>query len=133
MRFKITLIIILSLVTLQVSAQSLQLNQLQQDLILSDLNNICGDTWCEGEYDLNFKAIYPQAAESKNIYVIEFLAKNTYENEAPTQQVNCEIEETALIQKIAANLNQPHISEDLQTQLYQKIDACIYEHLYSKQ
>ena len=131
MKLKIIILLMTVLTAFQVNAQSLTLNQNQQNLILSDLNNICGDTWCEGDYDLNFQSLYFKAGESRNIYVLEFSAKNTYESNAPIQLVACEIEDVELIQKITTS-GLPTINQDLQSELYKKIDTCVYEHLYNK-
>ncbi len=40
---------------------------------LSDLNDLCGDTWCEGEYDYTFTGL---ACEKKNRCVLSFTAKH---------------------------------------------------------
>ncbi|MBC8555984.1 MAG: hypothetical protein ISR65_18260 [Bacteriovoracaceae bacterium] len=30
----------------------------QKDTILTSIDNICGDTWCEGDFDYSFNSIY---------------------------------------------------------------------------
>lgn len=131
MGYRIAKILMMLMLALQVSAQSLELNETQAHFIINDLNNICGDTWCEGEYDLNFQAIYLKSGAEGDVYVLEFLARNTYEPNAEVISVKCEISDLALIQKIA-QLNQLTITHDLQYELYRQVDICINEHLYNR-
>ncbi len=42
-------------------------------LKLETIDNICGDTWCEGEYDYIFEGIYQ---ESKNIWYLKYITIN---------------------------------------------------------
>ena len=41
---------------------------------LADLNDLCGDVWCEGVYDYTFTDL---ACEKKNMCVLSFKARNT--------------------------------------------------------
>jgi len=40
---------------------------------IADLNDLCGDTWCEGEYDYTFTGL---TCEKKNKCVLSFTAKH---------------------------------------------------------
>ncbi len=52
-----TLIIIISLcLSAQLLAKDL-LSEGQQRDIITTIDNLCGDTWCEGDYDFNFQSI----------------------------------------------------------------------------
>ncbi|MGZ3691295.1 MAG: hypothetical protein ACXVAX_07315 [Pseudobdellovibrio sp.] len=132
---KLITMLLIALFSLGLKAQeeqSLELTSAQQNIILSDLNNICGDTWCEGDFDLNFQSLTLKKEATKTVYVLEFSAKDTYDNAAPLRQVECEIENIDLIQKIVSTTSGLVITQDLQSELYRKIDACVYEHLYTK-
>lgn len=67
------LIILLTLVSSQLFAAD-YLNPSQQDDVITAIDNICGDTWCEGDYDFNFESIECSTATHSCIVKFEVLS-----------------------------------------------------------
>ncbi len=93
-----------------------------EDIILLQLNNICGDTWCEGEYELNFTSILFHE-ENKGFYQIQFQAED--------KKISCDIKNVQTVQKVLWNLKNS-ASDETELEFYKMIDDCINEKLYSK-
>ena len=51
------LILLLPLVLLSISSAEAKLLPIEARVLTEEIDNHCGDTWCEGEYDFNFKSV----------------------------------------------------------------------------
>lgn len=79
------------------------LNNEDQKIVLDSLNNICGDTWCEGEFDIKFVSIEFQPEADSGHYIINFLAANNYSKENTKNNISCEVKNIEMIKKIIFN------------------------------
>lgn len=109
---------------------SLDLNPQQEKTILNRLNDICGDSWCEGEYNLVFQSVL-YVEEIKSHYVITFSAQDSYTAEAPLMMFSCDIENTYMVQAVLFNALNLRTNES-ENELYNVVNTCIYEKLSAK-
>lgn len=99
------------------------LSEGQEQFVISDLNDICGDAWCEGEYNINFTSITMWPIEARNVHVLNLVAYNSYEVNPVPVFVTCEIQHT-IIERIAASTT-PEDIFSVRDELYQDVDTCI--------
>lgn len=107
------------------------LTQQQQQAVLDRLNEICGDAWCEGEYNLNFLSMQLEQVGNENIYTINLSAQSSYEMNGPVINIFCRITENSTLQKLFYS-NDYRVNNEGESELYNRIDACISEKLAQK-
>lgn len=107
--------------------QESALSEAQEQFVVADLNDICGDAWCEGEYNINFTSITMWPFEGRNVHVLNFVAYNSWEDSPSPVFVSCEIQHT-IIAKIIASTT-PEDMFLVRDELYLNVDACINEKL----
>lgn len=122
--FFIFLASLLMLQPLHAAPTNLELSPDQENRILSSLNNICGDTWCSGEYNLNFSSIKFREEFGSQHYVIGLLVQNSYDDKAETRQLSCNLEDLQLIQQLVHS-DGSFSHEVLEQQLYQEVNNCL--------
>lgn len=115
------------------SYAGLELTAQQQQSILDNLNNICGDAWCEGEYELNFVSIRFREERGVPQYVLSIVAHDSYmdRNQAPRINFECVVKDVQVIQEMV-NPNAIHPMSYLEHKLYQNVDDCVLDNLYKK-
>lgn len=99
-------------------------------IIVNYLNDICGDTWCEGEYDLHFFNV--EALEQAGVmkYYVHFAAKNSYEENAINQLVACEIKSSELLADVADDLKNLQYASPNVMAFDNEIDQCLQDKFY---
>lgn len=110
------------------------LDFLEEKIILDRLNDVCGDTWCEGEYNIIFTSVSfntETQSEIKPTYKINIVAQNSYSAELPKLTIFCEIENVTLIQKIIYNTIHSQFDPS-EAELFNLVDICLGEKLSSK-
>ncbi len=129
-RFFLTLILVSFGFNSFAARFQLTLTPEQQDHIVGQLNDFCGDAWCEGEYDLTFTSVQYQQIGKVGFYAINLIAKDGFQ-ELNAKKINviCEIHDVALIQRIVYN-HAHGISDDSESDLFSHVDHCLGEKLY---
>ena len=107
------------------------LTETQEKIILNRLNDFCGDSWCEGEFNLTFSSVQYHKQDNLDFYVIHFAAENSYVPNQPLNFVFCQINEIELIQKIVTS-DDLHSRVEGEYELYNQVNSCISEKLTSK-
>lgn len=94
-------------------------------IITEYLNNICGDTWCEGDYELSFyNVVSVQQADQTKSY-INFVANSGYGTDAVQRPVSCEVQAPGLIEAAVSDLRANKFTTDAVDLLNYQVDACI--------
>jgi hypothetical protein len=124
---KLSLLVVSVMISLQVQAQisDFQLSKSEEDQLLTSLNNICGDIWCEGDYELNFTSI-ELVAKPVVYYKFNFTASQYINDHETAQFFACEIQDVELVQKLVHK--KPHHEEETELNnlaFYNMIDECI--------
>ena len=127
MRNKILILLaFIFVLPLSAAPTHLELSPEQENEILSSLNNVCGDTWCAGEFNLNFTSIKLSDASGSQYYVIDLLVQSSYDDGATITQLNCNVADLQLIQQLA-NRDGNVSHETLEQQLYHEVDNCLVQ------
>lgn len=122
--FFIFLASLLMLQPLHAAPTDLELSPDQENKILFSLNNICGDTWCSGEYNLNFSSIKFHDEYGTQNYIINLLVQNSYDDKAESHQLSCNVTNLQLIQLLVSG-DDSVSQEELEQQLYQEVNNCL--------
>ncbi len=110
------------------ASSSPELSHGNQKLVIDKLNDICGDTWCEGEFDINFTA-FNVKFNSSGIFVLKFIASRENENKTVDSRfVSCEIKETEIVQKFIESTTLLPDSQN-EMQFYRLVDRCLSDML----
>ena len=105
------------------------LTEQQQKLILDELNNICGDTWCEGEYNITFLTLEYQQLDNSEHYLIKFMAQASYMANQTAIFESCQIKNVNLIRNIVLS-EDAVIRSESESEFYNQIDICLADKLF---
>lgn len=103
------------------------LTEAQADMVLEASDNICGDTWCEGEYDYSFNAFtcddVTKTCELTFEYISYQLDDVTYDIIGEQRvEVSCKIENFTSYNQMIEIRNS---YEQLTQELYESVGECI--------
>lgn len=101
-------------------------------VITDYLNNICGDTWCEGEYELSFYNVVAVEQADQIKYYVNFSAVNSYEPNDIQKMVACEIHSPEFIEIVVSDLRTNKYASEAVMVLDSEVDRCIDESFYQK-
>lgn len=93
----------------------------QNEQVLREIDNICGDTWCEGEYNFEFINFSCKKSTLSCELDFKFVKIDERDNNIYSQIQSCEFENiTKFTQLIDA-------SGDLTEVFYHNVSSCIHE------
>lgn len=95
------------------------LNQYQEQQALVAIDNICGDSWCEGEYDYNFKKLECSNNPGLCILDVEAFEWIGMDRKQLVEEKSCLIENVESIEDIVKN-------DMLRIKVYEQISDCLY-------
>ena len=114
---KLKSIFLLPLLLGSLNASAFELNVEQEKTVLGILNDVCGDTWCEGPFNITFTAVKFESTEG--VYILKYEAEDIKK-----LNFSCKVQNAELIENIIQN---PMGSEN--SQLYSVIDQCLQRDL----
>ncbi len=100
--------------------------------VITLLNNFCGDSWCEGDYEIDFKSV--KFSDPHQIIIEAAATSASSGNSANVTNpipLNCQIEEPAVILD-TLRLNNPEETYLAEQRLYVAVSVCIDSALYAK-
>ena len=90
----------------------------QRQLVLETIDNVCGDSWCEGDY--NFEFVDFSCTRIKNSCDLSFYFINTDNDlEKKSQLQLCHFDNITKFEQVIDP------SQDLNNRFYELLDACI--------
>lgn len=95
------------------------LNDSQEQQALLAIDNICGDSWCEGEYDYKFQKLDCNADHKLCILDVEAFEWVGFDKKQLVEAKSCLIENVGGIEDIVKN-------EMLKIKVYEQISDCLY-------
>ena len=131
---KLFLFFISSLVVIQslhaaISAEAISAKE--EVKVLTLLNNFCGDSWCEGAYDIHFKAI--EFTPYNEIYILAAVTPmdSHYDTKNNSVALHCQVFDHSVITDTLTTTENDQRYEAEQ-RLYEVVSECIDTALYSK-
>ena len=117
--------------TLQAKVRTESITAKQETKVLMLLNNFCGDSWCEGSYDIHFKAI--EFTPNDEIYILASATPmdSNYDSKTSSVALHCQIVEPSIIMDTLTAKENEQLYEAEQ-RLYEAVSDCIDSALYSK-
>lgn len=91
----------------------------QKDIILKEIDLICGDTWCSGDYNFNFKSI--QCDDTKAVCQINY-EMFIWEHDEAKLSLNCLIRP---VKKFSDMVKKSGTYFSIQETFYEKISSCL--------
>ncbi len=108
------------------------ISPVEEKKVLLLLNNFCGDTWCEGAYDIQFKSIQFDPSHKAYILAAATTADSSDESTVTSIPFNCEIVDAQIILDTLQTTDGEKLYQ-AERQLFQIISSCIDTALYIKQ
>ncbi len=127
---KIMFLVVSSLLLFSAAASAQNLNVEDEKLIVDILNDICGDTWCEGPVEIDFKSV--NYNDSRAGYVIRVSTLKDASNDLAQSVINfeCTINDSSVIENLTSSKDLfDDKSVEARTKLMQQIDLCIDQKL----
>ena len=88
----------------QAKASLVTLTTEDQNAALQRLNDICGDIWCEGDYEIDFVSVQVESALGEPHYKLT-MDVSKHETDAKYQKnVVCDIQSSKLFENFLSNL-----------------------------
>ena len=103
----------------------------EESKVLTLLNNFCGDSWCEGSYDIHFKAIEFTTDQEIFILASAIPMDSNFESKTNSVSLHCLIAEPSIIMDTLTKKENEQLHEAEQ-RLYDVVSECIDTELYSK-
>ena len=103
----------------------------EESKVLTLLNNFCGDSWCEGAYDIHFKAI--EFTTDQEIFILASAVPmdSNFDSKTNSVSLHCLIAEPSIIMDTLTKKENEQLYEAEQ-RLYDVVSECIDTALYSK-
>jgi hypothetical protein len=118
---KMILIAVITISSLFAQSAMAFLTPYQADEIIQVMNNVCGDTWCEGDYEFDFKTINCSAATQTceiQLAVIDPTAAPVNGSLVPVAEEICNLENVKRYYDIVAR-------GELRSHVYEQLNGCI--------
>ena len=129
--------------TLQADMLAKSITTQEENTVLTLLNNFCGDSWCEGDYDILFNQI--QFTPNDEIFILasatpmsanldvnsDSNSNSDLDNKTNPVSLYCQISEPSIIMDTLTIKDKEQLSEAEQ-RLYNVVSDCIDTALYSK-
>ncbi len=95
------------------------LKKAQKDIILKEIDSICADTWCAGDYNFNFKSI--QCDDTKAICQVNY-EMFIWEQDEAKLSLNCLIRP---VKKFSDMVKKAGAYYSIQEKFYDKMTTCL--------
>lgn len=122
------ILIILSLVFLSIGSVAQQAEPLltveESQALTQYFNDICGDAWCEGEYELKFIDVVAPEVEQSN-YFINFVALGGYNNHQEQRFVSCPVQSSGLVESVVSEMRSGQFPSQSMYPLSLEIQSCV--------
>ena len=128
--FSFLIAIVFSLNSLALS-ESKVLTPKEERHVVTLLNNFCGDAWCEGIYDIEFKTIVFNDKNHFYIIAAATTADASDELTAVSISFECEIKNPSIILDTVKSRDEEALFL-AETRLFETVTQCIDTALYSK-
>ena len=119
---KLTLTFIL-LLSAQLGFAKDFLKKAQKDIVLKEIDMICGDTWCTGDYNFKFKSI--QCDDTKAVCQINY-EMYVWEQEDAKLSLNCPIRPLKRFSDLVKKTGESHSLND---SFYDKLTTCFQKNI----
>lgn len=129
MLFFISSLVLIPSLHAEISANSI--SEIEENKVLLLLNNFCGDSWCEGAYEIDFKAI--EFTPTNEIYILAAAtpADSQYDTKNNAVVLHCQVSEPSVITD-TLNAEENEQKYEAEQRLYEVVSDCIDTALYSK-
>ena len=108
------------------------ITEIEEKKVLLLLNNFCGDAWCEGTYDIQFKSIQFDPSDKAYVLAAATTADSSDESTATSIPFHCEIADAQIIVDTLKSAGDEELYQ-AERRLFQIISGCIDTALYVKQ
>lgn len=107
------------------------ITEIEEKKVLLLLNNFCGDAWCEGTYDIQFKSIQFDPYHKAYVLAAATTADSSDESTATAIPFHCEIADAQIIVDTLQSADGDELYQ-AERRLFQIISSCIDTALYGK-
>jgi len=123
----IFVLFIITLTTISVLHAKEFLTENQKNVILKEIDNICGDTWCEGDYDYSFNTFSCDDITNKCVMEFDVIASadEEYNEEGVIYPTRCTINEMSSYDQMIKTSSSGMTR--LVDEFYTKVSDCVDE------